>query len=88
MNIKEYQKTVREKIVDDASFPDLGEKFEAEALNVAGHIKNYAQHGKPIYLPEIMREIGDSLLYLTAITTMLGIKMEDVLLASWVKLKR
>jgi NTP pyrophosphatase (non-canonical NTP hydrolase) len=88
MNIKEYQKTVFELVVDKKTLQELGLGFEQESAKVTNHLKNYSKHGKPIYLPEIMGEIGDSLLYLTAISTMLGIKMEDILLANWVKIKR
>lgn len=91
MNLTEYQQAVTRtmgNLPTEQALANWGLGLAGETGEVIEHIKKHVFHGKPLYLPDVMKELGDVAWYLAAICNQLNIRLEDVLKANVEKLEK
>ena len=89
MNFKEYQ----ELAITTAIYPD-GARIFYPCLGLAGEvgevcekIKKHIRDGRELDKDDLTKELGDVLWYLSALSSDLGISLEDVAVNNYEKLK-
>lgn len=89
MDFKTYQQGARETAIYPGQYkvvyPALG--LSGEAGEVCEKVKKSIRDGKEIDIDAMTKELGDVLWYLAAISSDLGISLDDVARANYEKLK-
>lgn len=91
MKLNEYQEETHRTAGDrpvDVALAMCGMGLAGESGEVVDHIKKHLFHGHPLNKEKLVKELGDSLWYVAAIASHIGVTLEDVAKANIEKLRK
>ena len=90
ITLNEYQRLSERTIPvgTDKGLTNYALGLSGESGEVTDHIKKHVFHGHKLNEEEILGELGDTLHYLTGLTSMIGYTLEEVATMNLEKLKK